>query len=185
VAAGYTLKPIGGGFAGLARRVPNATVAALNRVAASARASAAKTIGADLGIKQAAVRAAVIVQKASVSTMESLVIARGKRIPLYELGARKVARGVSYKSASGRKTIAGAFVATMENRHTGIFRRIGPKRPNRKGNYIGQMRQKIIELFGPSVVLPFVKRPVQSAMREVIRTRMPIEMAAAAKFFAK
>ena len=167
------LKPIGGGFAGLARRVPNATVAALNRVAASARASAAKTIGADLGIKQSAVRAATSVNKANVTTMTAEVVAKGKRIPLAELGARQTARGVTYKTGSGRKLIPGAFMGRMRTGHTGAFKRL-----NRR-------RLPIYELFGPSLVLVFIKNTVQSAMRDVIRTRMPIEMAAAAKYFGK
>jgi len=167
------LKPIGGGFAGLARRIPNATVAALNRVAASARASAAKTVGADLGIKQSAVRAAVVVNKASVSTMESQVIAKGKRIPLIDLGARQVGRGITYKRGAGRKLIPGAFIGRMKSGHRGAFKRLGRK------------RLPIYELFGPSIVLPFIKKTVQSAMQAVIRTRMPIEMAAAAKHFGK
>jgi len=189
------LKPINGGFAGLAKRVPNATVAALNRVAASTRASAAKGIGADLGAKQAAVRTAVAVRKAGSNTMEAQVVATGKRIPLIAFaknvagqymaqliaaqarGARGIGAkggrggGVSYSLGGKQNRIAGTFIARMPTGHVGIFKRAG------------RARLKIHELFGPSIPLVFAKDKVQTAVRAVIKARMPIEMAAAAKFF--
>jgi len=167
---GIKIQPINGGFAGLARRVPNAASAALNRVAASARASAAKTIASDIGIKQSVVRDSVVIHKATSTTVEAQIVATGKRIPIIDMGARQTARGVTYKSGAGRKTVPGAFIARV-GQHTGVFKRFGRR------------RLPIGELFGPSLVLVFKKSAVQTAMRAVIRTRMPVEMESAARHF--
>lgn len=192
--AGIQIRPINGGFAGLGKRAQNAMVHVLNRVATSARATGAKAIAEDLGAKQAAVRKAVIVKKATFDTMESLVVASGKRIPLIEFvkntagqylsqlvaaqrrGMRGFGRGrargggVPY-TLRGKRSVAGSFIARMPSGHVGIFRRLGKK------------RLKIIELFGPSMTLVFSKSKVQTAVRATIRARMPVEMKSAARFY--
>jgi hypothetical protein len=184
--AEFRIKPINGGFPGLTALSQRATVRVLNRVAASVRAGAAKAIAEDMGIKLALARRSVEVKKANFSTMEASVIATGKRIPLYELGARPRTPGnrpVSYQGEAGRTTVPSAFVARMPSGHIGVFRRIGPPRPNRRGRYAGQRRQKIIELFGPAAAWSFGNEKVLGVMRNIIRARMPIEMKQAQNFY--
>jgi hypothetical protein len=182
---GVQLKPIAGGFAGLEQRLIKATAHALNRVAVSVRASAVKSIGADLGAKQADVRKAVVVyKKADIGSLEAQIVATGKRIPLIDLGARQTRAGVSHQSATGRTTKRSAFIAKMRSGHTGVFKRQKAKhKMNASSNYAGQMRQGIVELFGPSIPLIFTKDKVQTPLRAVIRDRIAIEMKAAARYF--
>ena len=94
------------------------------------------------------------------------IITSVKRIPLFDFGARQTKRGVSY-NLGGRKTLAGAFIATMPTGHEGVFMRKGAN------------RLPIQERFGPSLGHVFAKyRPLGVArVQEVFASNFDHEMA--------
>lgn len=150
-----------------------AAVAALNRTAATVQGRAVREIAKDIGAKQKVVREAVGIRKASQSKPEAEVVARGKRIPIYDLTARQTQKGATYRSGAGRRLIPSAFIARMRSGHLGVFKRESKK------------RLPIVELFGPSIPLVFTRRKIQEALKQVIAERLPKEMESAARYFLR
>ena len=120
--------------------VPRALSGAINKTLRSLRALAVKRISAASGLQQKTVRAATWLKKASRQVLAGRLRFTGKRVPIYQMGARQVRKGVSYTGeGKTRQTIPGAFIATMPSGHVAAFTRLGGK------------RLPIRELMGPSV----------------------------------
>ncbi len=162
----------------LGDQAPAAASRALNRLATTVRARAAREISKDMKVKVGTARGAMRITRANRATLESQVIARGARIPLIEFRARQTRPGTSYDIGKGRKTLQSAFIATMLSGHRGVFARQGPKVVMTKGRYRGQMRQRIYERFGPSIPRVFAQARVQTALRQVIAERWTTEITA-------
>lgn len=140
-----------------------AVVRALNRAIGSARTVETRSISGDTGLKQADVRDALTMTKASQDNLTATLSAGMKRMPLIEFKARGPVpsrgkgRGVSYQLQGGRGTIPNAFLATMASGHQGVFARSG------------KSRLPIKELFGPSLGHVFIKyRPEATARAQEI-----------------
>jgi hypothetical protein len=104
----------------------------------------ARAVAQDMGIKVAAARERITVDKATAAHLVTRVIARGKRLPVIDLKARGPypsrgrGRGVSWVTQGGqRRTIVNAFIATVTRAgqdggehegHKGVFIRLGKKR---------------------------------------------------------
>jgi hypothetical protein len=150
-----------------------ARVRALNRTADTVLSRANREVSKDLGLKQKDSRAGFRRERATEAKPEALVIATGKRIPLIDFAARQVRRGVSYRiGVQGRKTLFGAFIATMRSGHRGVFKRRGRE------------RLPIDERLGPSIPKSFINKRVQAVLKEVIASRLVTEMRAQARYYA-
>ena len=80
------------------------------------------------------------------------LVAKSKPIPLIAFGARQVGSGVSVEVTKGKRSIVrGAFIATMQSGHRGVFMRQGNKQVMRKGRYKGKLRQPIKERFSATI----------------------------------
>ena len=104
------------------------------------------------------------VESGLFATRTNSQAARAGRIPLSRFGARQISKGVSYKitAGGGRQRIEGAFLATMDTGHEGVFIRPfgrdggGERWPTGKRRALPptigrQYRLPIAELFGPSI----------------------------------
>lgn len=168
-------------FRKLGTAAEKALVTSLNRTAVGAATAAVRAVSSNLRSTQKNVRAAISTSDARPERLESRVIARSKRIPLFDLRpspstpeAKKPRRGVSYLSRSGRKRIAGSFIARMKSGHVGVFKRAKDAK-----------RLPIVELFGPSIALVFTRDDVQAAMRKVVTERLPRELKRNFLFFSR
>ncbi len=105
---------------------------ALSRAAVSGRVVMVREVAADLGVRQADVKA-YIRTRASAGSLESRIYAWGKRgIDLIDLQAsgpepsRGTGAGVRVKATPSR--FPQAFIATMRSGHRGVFQREGKAR---------------------------------------------------------
>jgi hypothetical protein len=112
-----------------AEMFPKAGARALNKVMKSAKVQEAKDIRSIYRMKAADVKETITVRKASWSKLRAGLVTTGKRIALYLFNAKQNRRGVAVTiTKGGRKTITGAFIATMKSGHVGVFTRKGNKR---------------------------------------------------------
>lgn len=132
----------------------------INRTGASERTAMARAVAADMGLKVGKARDAIQVEKASASTLEGRVVARGKRIPLIDFKARGrypslgKGKGVTYTMQGQKKTWQSAFIAIVGDGHKGVFFRVGRK------------RLPIKQAYGPSIARVFANLlPVGAAAR--------------------
>lgn len=146
----------------LKARAPLAQMRALNRAIGSANVAMVRVIAGDVGVKQGVVRDRIRTELATPARLRARLYANAKRIPLIDLGAkgpepsRGRGRGVTVKSASGRKPIPNAFIATMRSGHRGVFQRVAGS-SGRRGPAPNRSQLPIRELFGPSIWQVFRK----------------------------
>ncbi len=128
---------------------------AANKAIRSARTAAVRAIARDLpGIKQRRVRDATRLKLANRSQWTAAVSAKGARIPIADLSARQTQRGVTYRTQQGRRLIPGAFMATMQSGHRGVWMRKG------------KPRLPIRELYGPSIPRVFIQERITAQIHE-------------------
>jgi len=143
-------------------RAPLAQMRALNRAIGSAGVVMVRVIANDVGVKQGVVKERIRTELATPAKLRARIYANAKRIPLIDLGAkgpepsRGRGRGVTVKSASGRKAIPNAFIATMRSGHRGVFQRVAGS-SGRRGPAPHRSQLPIRELFGPSIWQVFRK----------------------------
>jgi hypothetical protein len=135
------------------RHVELGTMRALNRSMATARTQAVREVAKELGIAQAPIRERIVQDRATLKRLETTLRFTGKRLRLIDLGAKQTATGVTYRGHGGRALVRGAFLATMQSGHTGVFKRKLPTL-SRKGRPRSSPALPIRELYGLSV--PFV-----------------------------
>lgn len=139
-------------FRKLKTNAPKAVMRALNRTMENVQTVAVRSVAADLGLRQADIREALEIQRATPANLRVRLIARGARIPLIAFGARGPepsrgkGSGVTYRLPGGRGRVPTGFIATMRSGHRGVFKRIA------------RARLPIVELKGPSVVQSFTKQ---------------------------
>jgi hypothetical protein len=144
------------------KKAPVAQVRALNRAIVSANVVMIRAISGDLGVSAKTVRERINVQQATPERLRARLYANAKRIPLIDFGAkgpepsRGRGRGVTVKSASGRRVIPNAFIATMGSGHRGVFQRVAGA-SGRRGPAPKRSQLPIRELFGPSIWKVFQK----------------------------
>lgn len=140
-------------IARLVREAPPAMVRAINRSVKSAEVVMVRSVAADLGLRQADIRAdgdraksLVVVDHASLANLRGAVVATGRRVPLIKFNARdRRPRGVVARLRGGRGQYPEAFIRTMRSGHRGVFKRQRVA------------RLPIVELHGPSVPIVFAK----------------------------
>lgn len=168
-------------FRKLGTAAEKALVRSLNRTAAGAATAAVRAVSENLRSTQKNVRRAITAKDARPDRLESQVVARSKRIPIFDLRpspstpeAKRPKSGVSYLARVGRKRIPGAFIARMKSGHVGVFKRAKDAK-----------RLPIAELFGPSIPLVFTRRDVQAAIKKVVSERLPREIKQNFAFFSR
>lgn len=147
------------GLERLRNKAPGSIWRAVDRAAKSGRAFMRQKIAADTGIAPKNVERDIAIEK--VGQEQANLVVQGRRIPLVAFSAkgpepsRGRGRGVSYRLPGSAGRVSNAFIATMESKHRGVFKRAanakgrGPK-PNRS-------QLPIIELYGPSLPHVFEK----------------------------
>ena len=156
----------------VARAVP----AALDKMADQAKTYTARNINKVYKLKVTTVKECITVAHTKPGGFTSSVIAKGKPIALIKYGARQTLKGVSGELNNGRKTIAGAFIATMPNGHKGVFVRDG------RGKHVKVLRNgkaswtqlPIKELFGPSVPSSMANAAVQAELQRFIKVKFSV-----------
>jgi len=119
---------------------------ALNKTIMSARTQVTRALATKIGIKISAIRKLMDYTKATFYGWQARLYISDSRIPLINFGAKQTKKGVSYtiNKKSGRKTLAGAFIATMPSGHTGVFERRWDERlpiDEKKGPSLGVVYQ--------------------------------------------
>lgn len=161
------------------RLVDEAHVAACNRAAVSVRAEAVRAVRRRYpGFKASAARATMQIIRATYARPTATVRVRGRRTPLIEFSARQTKSGVSVRIRA-RKTVRGAFIATMPSGHRGVFQRTG--RFGRRGN---PRLEKIAELKTLSLPQALEQEQVVGALRGYALERYRIEFERELKFRA-
>lgn len=151
--------------------VGQAAAHALNRTAQQVRSAAVKEVAQRTGVKQKDVRRVLdITVRATPARLTAVVQATGRTWNLIRLGARQVAKGVSYSAWGKRQLAAGAFLA---NKGRTVFRRVG------------KIRLPIEPLYGPSIPRSMASKAVEDAMRSIIGDRWPINFAADLRYFLR
>lgn len=148
-----------------------ATVRALNKLAAQIVTAASKNIrDVGYGLKASDIKETLKIIRATSANLTVKVVATGRPIPMIKYGARQVRDGVSVNILNGRKVIAGAFIATMPNGHTGVFVR-QPGAKHKKVNKASWHALPIRELYGPAVPDALANAKVQEAIEQLIESK--------------
>jgi predicted DNA-binding protein (UPF0251 family) len=148
---------------------------ALNKVATTARAEAARAIkDAGYGMKIGLIKNAISIIRANDGELIVYIRATGRPIPLIAFGARQVSGGVSVAVKNGRKTIADAFIATMHSGHKGVYMRADGSRHIPRRLKRGGPALPIKELYGPSIPSQFSSQAIRAAIERTARDRFPV-----------
>jgi hypothetical protein len=167
--------------------VNKATVRAINKVAAQVKTAASREIrNAGYNMKAAAIKKQITITKATSGRSVAVVRCSGRPIPLIEFSATMNKSGVTVNVKNGRKSIQGAFIATMPTGHKGVFVRVGDlhKRAVRNGK-VSWSGLPIRELFGPGISDAFGNEIVQAALVRLVREKFPAILEHEIKFLRK
>lgn len=102
--------------------IPKAAASALNKTATTVRAKARPELAKEMGVIQAQVKDQFFINRATLGNLSAGVGVRHKPMALTKFKAtRQLKRGVTSKAYGNRRLYPGAFIATMESGHTGVF----------------------------------------------------------------
>jgi hypothetical protein len=154
-----------------------ADIIAMNRAVSTAVSETHKFIRTGYSIKLKDLKKVTIIKRATISKPYAEVIVLGKPIGLIKYGgARQNKKGVGVTEKKGsRRTIKGAFIATMPTGHKGIF--IRKDVPNEKKPGL-----PIQELYGASASQLFGDERAQEVFINVYEGRFLIEYERAVKY---
>jgi Prophage minor tail protein Z (GPZ) len=141
-----------------------ATSRAINKVAITVRAEAAKDIRSVYNITAATAKGNITIRRATANNPAATVTASGRRLPLLAFAARQTAKGVSVKVlvAGARKVVAHAFIETAHSNIRGVLLRRGPSR----------YPLKFLTSLG--VAQAFGAKRVQTILAKTVAERFPI-----------
>ncbi|WP_156816860.1 phage tail protein [Desulfovibrio oxyclinae] len=162
---------------------PQVAARALNKTARGAGAHTRKLLRQLLKLPDKEISGKITIWKANPKSLYAAVIAREKRgVPLIKYPVRPrtpnpkrpPSRGVSVqvKRFGGQKTIPGAFVARMKSGHVGVFKRTGQWSEKQKGYYVGEYREDIRQLYGPSFVQYLNRGRLRRKLDKYIQRRL-------------
>lgn len=143
----------------------------LNKAITQCRTRAAREISDKRNIKVGRARQDMRIKRASYSVQEAAIIASGNPIRVIEVKGVKsqTKKGVAAKiEAKGKRHLfKGAFIATLESGHTGVFERVGHLTHVSKSNSKGTRRFNlpIRELTLPSVPATLVAEEIDTKLR--------------------
>jgi len=165
-------------LSGIPRAMPRVMTSAINKTVGLANTDISKRIRSVLALKAAAIKKAMRRRKANYHSWRGDIWVSKKRLPLIQFGARKTARGTSYKieKSGGRKVLSHAFIARMPTGHEGVFMRRGKKRlpltAEKRGPSIGEVFES-----GPmvaaavSTALKNLERNIDSQVERILLKR--------------
>ena len=144
------------------KAVPRAARRALNRTIKQVNTVARRSIAKGVNQKQKDIKHQLKVIPASQQSLSASLRATGNKIPLIDFRSpRQTKKGVKVTVGGKRHLFEGAFIATMNSGHKGIF-----TRKTRK-------RLPIREMMGPSVPNWFVRTEINAAMQERATEQWP------------
>lgn len=153
---------------------------AVRRSGVSVVAQQARAIAQIVNLRISTIKKSIrTVQQPSPDRPRVTFEVRGESIALREFGARQTSKGVSVLvlRASGRRVVAGAFMAHGYGNNLQVFRRTGEsKRFMKAGRYIGKLREPIEKLYGPDVLSQYLKDTIQQAGADTWNARLPVEL---------
>lgn len=167
-----------------AGRMRKAATRAVNKTAAQSKTFASRDIRQTLNLPAKRVGNVIGIRRASKGKLTSRLQVRKRGVPAVHYrgwkavktfrgrrtstGAKKtklLKRGgggggvtVKFRNDKGPARFPSGFAAVMPSGHFGLFVRKGKKRKMKRGRYAGQVRQPIVEIFGPSVQNLFSER---------------------------
>jgi hypothetical protein len=150
-----------------------AVVRAMNYAANQAKSATQKKVADLLTADPDRIKESMTVRKATFTQLSAVLNIRGQPIPLFRFDVTfmypTVTGGVTAQPFRGGKSLPlkHAFVAKVPSgssaapgpNHWGVFSRQGEKRRMTRGRYAGQVRQPIVEHFGPHVATVFAQTP--------------------------
>jgi hypothetical protein len=145
-----------------------ATMRAANVGAARAKAEAGRQLKALLTAPAKRITDSLRVSKrATLSDTSAVFTDEGKAIKLVYFNHdgsmfRSDSGGIIadiFKMGGNPLQLKHGFLAKMQSGHIGIFTRKGPKRRMMRGNYVGEIKQPIVEHFGPNAATALEKTP--------------------------
>lgn len=161
------LKSIASNVNSLPGGINRAVAATLNRVSTGMKTETSRQVRKRYNIKNADVKryGNIKVTKAKTSTLAIILSSTGQNIPLIKFNTNpKNIRAVKVLKASvkrsGRKSIPGAFVASMNGAHLGVFKRVG------------KTRLPVEEKYGPAVPVMMNNPEIQESLNEQAYIRM-------------
>ena len=157
---------------------PKAAAGALNKMAAQSKTESSRLVRERYNVKKSDLDPAFTIRRATSSSLQSVVKAKGRRISLIHFGARgtipprRGTVGVTVEVIRGRRlAVAGSFLVAMKSsRARGIFVRKG------------QPRFPIQKLTGPSIPQMFYATKVYGNLVRFVDTHLPKLLADAIKF---
>lgn len=101
----------------------------LVRAMGMANTRAVRALAAETGLVQARIRRSVKLERPTLTNLVAALVVTGRPIPRLAFGARQTRKGVTFRSAGGRRELlTSAFLAKMPTGHRGVFLRKGKKR---------------------------------------------------------
>ena len=145
---------------------PRAVMRAGNYAAARTKTATYKKLTSLITADPDRIKDSLTTQRATLSNLVAVLNIAGKAIPLFRFDVSfmypTVSGGVTakiFKTGAAPLVLKHAFVAKMKSGRVGVFSRQGPKRAMTRGNYVGQMKQPIVEHFGPHATRVFEQTP--------------------------
>jgi hypothetical protein len=174
-----------------------AMVRAMNTAASQARTRMVVRARAILTADPERIDASLLVKKATYGDRSAKLHISGLPIPLFRFDVSfmypTVAGGVTAKTLQGGSPLVlkHAFVTKVLSgsddnpgpNHWGVFTRRGEKRRMTRGRYVGEMRQPIVEHFGPNIATVFEKTPgLEAEIMQLAADKFAAEAARQAEF---
>jgi len=138
---------------------------ALVDCAKSCKTQAAKVIAKRTGLKSALVKDRIWYQRVDPGDYEVEIKSSKRPIALIDFPVHQTATGVSTKAWGKLQLIRHAFIATMRNGHTGVYRRVTKK------------RLPIEQLWGPTIGGTFAQPEVQKVVEKTMKARLQKSLA--------
>jgi hypothetical protein len=162
-----------------AKQMQDAQRIALNKMAEQSKVAASRLVrSAGYKLKAAVVKDAIKIERATNGKLKATLIATGRPIPLLEFsatwGGRK-SKGVNVSVKTGRKMVAGAFIAEMPNgKRVVAVRADNAKHKKVKGrNGPAWHALPIRQLYGPSVADMMKSDAIQKALLALYEEKFP------------
>ena len=145
------------------KRFKKVVTRTLNKTASQANTAMSRKVREVYNIKAKDLRTKIRVFRANDGKLFAVIRVQDKQgMPLLSFSARQTRKGITYKvkKASGNKRVDGAFIATMESGHKGVFERYGEKVKPSRGKYTARRFKR-----GPQQGEPILRQSIQELFR--------------------
>jgi hypothetical protein len=151
-----------------------AMAAALNTVGEGAIPKVLRTLSREVGVPPDTVRKRGAIRgiKAWSGNLEYLIRSDGGFMYLKDFGPIQRKHGVRARPWGKSRLFEGAFI--NNGLHGLVMHKTGIRKKTKAGNYAGQMRDVIENMFGPAIPKEMVKTAVQTVFFGEVERRLPI-----------